>query len=314
MKIVQSLWTLPMLKGRGEIYENRFHGGWLDVKYHLLSLAYSCLQLSKYYNKLSLVTDKAGNDMLINKMGLPYTEIIISLDELNSYDTQLWSLGKIYAYSIQEEPFIHVDGDAFIWEPFPKKFLSADLVAQNLEHNYPYYRTLMDELISKKCYIPPVITRVSSMENEVNAYNAGVFGGSNTAFFKAFANEVDLFLKNNMPNLPYVQVGKLNAFFEQHLFYCMAKEWGLKIACITDILDKDVLDFILKDLSQFLKAPDEVKYIHLLGGEAKTDPAICSHLEMLMKDTYPEYYRRILSICESDFAGNPALAPVNSVT
>lgn len=313
MKIVQSLWTLPMLNGRGEIYENRFHGGWLNVKYHLLSLAYSSLQLSKYYRKLSLVTDKAGNDMLINKMGLPYTEVTICLDELNDYDTQLWSLGKIHAYSIQDEPFIHVDGDAFIWEPFPKKFLTADLVAQNLEHNYEYYRTLMEELVSRNCYIPAVVSRITALENEVNAYNAGVYGGSNIAFFKAFAKEVDLFLKNNLPNMPQLQVGKLNAFFEQHLFYCMAREWGLKVACVTDIIDKEVLDFMLKDISQFLQAPEKVKYIHLLGGEAKTDPAICNRLETLMKETYPEYYRRILSICESDFAGSRTPAPVNSV-
>jgi hypothetical protein len=303
MKIVQSLWTLPMLRGQGDIYENRFHGGWLDVKYHLLSLAYSCLQLKKFYDKLSLVTDEAGNDILINKLGLPYNNVTVMLDELNDYDPQLWALGKIYAYSIQEEPFMHVDGDVYIWEPFRKNIESAGLVAQHFEHNFPYYKSLAAELSDKNCYIPPVVTKISKQENEVNAYNAGVFGGTNIAFFKAFVAEIKLFLKKNTPNLPALQVGKLNAFFEQHLFYCMAKEWRQKVECVTNVVDEEKLYFMLTDLSQFLKAPEKVKFIHLFGGKSKSDPAICNHLETLMKQAYPEYYKRIAEVCKFDFAG-----------
>jgi hypothetical protein len=309
MKIVQSLWTLPMLNGRGDICENRFHGGWLNVKYHLLSLAYSCLQLKKFYDKLSLVTDEAGNDILINKLGLPYTDVTVMLDELNGYNPELWALGKIYAYSIQKEPFMHVDGDVYIWEPFRKKFESAALIAQNFEHNFSYYKSLMADLIDKGCYIPPVITRISNRENEINAYNAGVFGGSNIDFFRSYVAEVNLFLKNNTHNMSCLQVGKLNAFFEQHLFYCMSKEWRLKVDCVTNILDQDKLYFILTDLTQFVKAPAKVKYIHLYGGEAKTDPAICNHLETLMKHTYPEYYKRIIKLCEFDFSNTRLRQP-----
>jgi hypothetical protein len=301
MKIVQTLWTMPMLRGQGDIYENRFHGGWMNVKYYLMSLAYSCLQLKKFYDELSLVTDETGNEILINKLGLPYTEVHVTLDQLNHYDPQLWALGKIYAYSIQKEPFLHVDGDVYIWEPFHKKLEKAALVAQNLEQNFQYYRSAMTELIEQDCYIPPVVTKINRLENKINAYNAGVFGGTNIGFFQSYVAEIKLFLTKNKLKLPSLQIGKLNAIFEQHLFYCMSKEWQLKVNCVTNVVNQDKLYYMLTDLSQFVKAPDKVKFMHLFGGESKNNPGICKHLEGLLKSNYPEYHQRILDICDSGF-------------
>lgn len=312
MNIVQSLWTLPMLKGSKKISENRFHGGWPHVKYHLLSLAYSCMQLSRFYKKLSLVTDEIGYNILIDTLQLPYTDVSVKLDTLNGYDPQLWSIGKVYTYSLQNEPFLHVDGDVYIWEPFGKEIESAELVAQSLEHNFDYYKSIKAELIEKNCYVPAVITKITEQENEANAYNAGVFGGGNIDFFKSFIAEIETFLKNNTPCFQYLEVGKLNAFFEQQLFYCMSKEWNLKVNCVSNIIDKKKLDFMLTDPGRFAKTPGNVKYMHMYGNDAKNDPQICSRLETLVSDKYPDVYQRVLQACDSAivnmFTTEPAYA------
>lgn len=56
---------------------------------------------------------------------------------------------KYLAYSNQKEPFIHIDGDVFIWKPFSKEIETADLIAQNKEVGTKYYGCMMNDLASK---------------------------------------------------------------------------------------------------------------------------------------------------------------------
>lgn len=48
---------------------------------------------------------------MIDDLKLPYTKVHVVLDELNDYHKNLWAIGKIRTYQLQEEPFIHIDGD-----------------------------------------------------------------------------------------------------------------------------------------------------------------------------------------------------------
>jgi hypothetical protein len=290
-----------MLNGQADSYDNRFNGGWLDQKYHMMSWAYSCLQLRKFYRNVSLVTDKLGYELLIRQLKLPYTDVKVELDRLNHHNPELWSMGKVYSYSLQEKPFIHVDGDAYIWKEFPEKFSNADLVAQHLEHNYLYYRRIMDDLVARNSYIPECVYRVCNAENEINAYNAGVLGGNNMHFFKVYVREVEKFVEENSVPSPGLPMGMLNAYFEQHLFYCIARNMQLKVACITDETDQDALDHLLKATSQFAKAPHHVNYIHLFGGDRKLNAEVCGLLEKLIQADYPEYHRRIIKLGSFSF-------------
>src|ERR1700730_5036463 len=130
MKIIQSFWSKPSR----EISSDKSMGGWLEKKNNYMSWALSCLQFRSFYDEVELVTDRYGYDLLINQLELPYTNVKIVLDDLNDFHSDLWALGKIYAYSLQDEPFIHADGDIYIWEKFSDKIENAELVAQNIEN------------------------------------------------------------------------------------------------------------------------------------------------------------------------------------
>jgi hypothetical protein len=67
MKIVHSFWSKP---GQSKIKTEfgRSDGGWLDRKYYYMSWALSCLLFRKLYDKVELVTDKAGEDLLVQKL------------------------------------------------------------------------------------------------------------------------------------------------------------------------------------------------------------------------------------------------------
>ena len=70
------------------------------------------LYLSSTLQTMTVISCHAW--ILINKLELPYTDVKVVLDDLNDYDRDLYALGKVYAYGIQEEPFIHVDADIYM--------------------------------------------------------------------------------------------------------------------------------------------------------------------------------------------------------
>lgn len=123
MKIIQTFWT-----GHSKIGDNPFDlkAGWLSCEYHWMSWALSCLQLKKFYSNIELITDSIGKKILIDTFNLPYSSVSTALENsLDKYPAELWSLAKIFSYSIQKEQFIHVDGDVFLWQSLDDKFENA---------------------------------------------------------------------------------------------------------------------------------------------------------------------------------------------
>ena len=83
MKIVQTFWS----GNYSNIVKKTF--GWYAPEYHIMSWALSCLQLLKFYDNVVLYTDKNGYKLLIEYLKLPYTDVIITLDELNNKSSEL---------------------------------------------------------------------------------------------------------------------------------------------------------------------------------------------------------------------------------
>ena len=138
---MQSYWS--------KAYKNFPNSGWAFKETHYMSWGLSCLQLKQFYDEVELITDSEGADLLINKLHLPYTSCKTTLDKLNNENPAIWALGKIVAYEEQQEPFIHVDGDVYIWNSFPKRIEEAGIVAQNIEKNYPFGIMLLEEMKKK---------------------------------------------------------------------------------------------------------------------------------------------------------------------
>ena len=107
----------------------------------------SVLKSKKWANKVELVTDKNGKKLLINKLKLPFDKVVICLDNLNHIDKKHWAIGKLYACSLQKEPFMHLDFDAIWFKKPPNKILQADACFQNWEKDtnvHKYYKKLIN--------------------------------------------------------------------------------------------------------------------------------------------------------------------------
>lgn len=284
-----------MLKNTRDVYNNRLCGGWLNMRYHLASWALSCLQLKYFYSDIELVTDKLGKFLLIDQLKLPYTKVSVELNALDNYNHNLWALGKIYAYSMQDEPFIHVDSDIYIWERFDRSIEEASLVAQNVEQDFSFYQELVGNLITNGFYIPNSILNCRKTGMGSSAFNAGLMGGAAIEFFRSFCKIAFEFVDRNKDKLDSIELGLFNTIFEQQLFYCLSKEAGIKVNCYKSITTNEEMDNLFSNYDSFVDAPNNLKYFHMYG-EFKQDIRICKEVELKLEKYHNEYFERICQL------------------
>ncbi len=125
MRAVWSYWSKPFREQRGS--------PWASSTHHLLSWVLSVKVARPHFETTVLVTDNAGARMLVDGLGLMFDHVSTELESLYNLDARWWVLGKLLAYSIQVEPFVHIDNDVYLWKPLPRYILDADILGQNLE-------------------------------------------------------------------------------------------------------------------------------------------------------------------------------------
>jgi hypothetical protein len=286
MKIIQTSWSCK----ESEILSSKF--GWLAPEYNIMSWALSSLQLRSYYSDVTLYCDTNYARVLIDGLKLPYTNVICDLDKLNNFHPHLWAIPKISTYSKQENPFLHVDGDVFIWKAFEDRLLEGNLIAQNLESATNYYGTIMQSLEEHLPYFPVEITDERRDRNPILAYNAGILGGSNTSFFREYCSKAFQFVKKNIAYLNKINVTNFNIFFEQYLFYCMVKKQKQSIQLL---FNETIGDNQYKGFGDFLQVPYKKNYLHLLGNYKK-NRVTCKLMADRLRNDYPDYYYRIIQL------------------
>ena len=306
MKIIQTFWTGPTAPNGNLL---NIKGGWMAAEYHWMSWALSCLQLKKLYGEVELVTDELGKKILVDTLGLPYTHVSTVLEgKLNNYPPELWSLAKIVAFAEQQAPFLHFDGDFFIWQPLESRIMQAGIVAQNLEENLSYYRDMMQDMEKQGWRMPPVLAGVSQSP-VIYAANTGIFGGHQLDFVEAYCQNAFDFINSNTDIIPKTKKNQLNFIFEQCLLYYFAQQAGVPIEYL---MEDPVDEPSYSDYARFVDVP-QVKMIHTLGG-FKTMPYTCSSMAKRLRNDFPAMYYHILAQCADMGISNKVyqLAPFNA--
>lgn len=290
MKIVQSLWTKPNLKKVNLDVCDRHMGGWTHRRYNYMSWALSCLRFREHYDEVELITDELGAEMLIGKLNLPYTSVRTELDQLNHYHPDLWAIGKIYAYSVQDAPFLHADGDVYIWSKFEERIETAPLVAQHAEIDYGSYGETFGQLEKKLRYLPDAVRWDREVNKDIIGINAGVLGGNRVDIINHYAREAFKFVDNNVEFLSSVEINNFNVIFEQYLFYCITQQQGQLIEyCFHQINNH------FYGLAEFSGIPSKVQYVHPMG-YYKRRQAICERVANRLRLEFPDYYFKIMNL------------------
>ncbi len=271
--------------------------GWAAPEYHLMGWALSCLQIQQLYGYVDLYCNREAASLLKNEIGLPYSNVYVTHDDLNLVNEKLWAMPKVFTYSLQEEPFLHLDGDVFLFKALPASLLGSELIVQNIEMATDYYLSTQKELMKYFTYFPNCVRNDFNRTYPIKAVNAGILGGNNIGFIKEYADLAFKYINRNVQHLSSINADRFNVFFEQHLFYSLAKAKGLSI----EFLIKDtIMDNQYQHLSDFHEVPWKKNYMHLLG-QYKKDEYTCRQMAAKLRQLYPEYYYRIISLCRHEF-------------
>lgn len=79
----------------------------------------------------------------------------------------------------RKDPFLHLDGDVFIFNQFADSLLNSKLIAQNIEEATDYYISIQKQLMDHFTYFPDCVKAEFDAQTPIKAINAGILGGHN---------------------------------------------------------------------------------------------------------------------------------------
>jgi hypothetical protein len=184
MRTVWSFWSRPFHAYYGRIWSKPLH--------HLLAWGLSLQAASRWYRDTVLITDRAGKKLLVDQLGLRFGEVSTELDSLADVDPGWWALGKLVAYSLQDQPFVHLDSDVFLWKRLPRGLAESPVFTQYPEGFHeqdPHYRPQDIEwaFAGESAKLPLEWEWARSNRGPFAAENCGILGGSNVGFLSYYA-------------------------------------------------------------------------------------------------------------------------------
>jgi hypothetical protein len=291
MRAVWSFWSTPFTAHRAS--------AWGNERNHLLAwiLSFECAR--RHYPRTALVTDDDGARLLVDGLGLEFDSVSLALNQLTGHDPSWWTAGKLVAISEQDEPFVHLDPDVFLWAALPDVVTDAPVFAQNPEPyaaGGTYYRPELIETALET-------TEGTWLPEEWGWYRApgalargeccGVVGGTHTDFLRHYADQ-GLRLIREPANQP------LLAGLPDRQDLTITLEQYLLAACIEFHRDRaespylDVaIEYLFGSWDEAVDGPRaaELGFTHLIA-YTKRDPEISRRLERRVAEQYPARYER----------------------
>lgn len=281
MKSVQTVWF-------DQTYGIDYSSRWLETKYHLFSWALSSYLLSQNFDEVELVCDQIAAEIAYDKLQLPYSSYNTVLDTIKK-DAVLWGQNKLYSYSIQTEPFLHLDTDAYLFKSVPENVLNAPLFAQNFEYDHENYCRIYNDVLENCIDLSDLVKK--DQFGRITAVNAGLIGGNNVQFFKNLKSVVDDFVQKNITYLRECDQGSMSVFVEQFLFTQLAKKKSIPVSYLVEKEFGPPCDY---QMTNFKSLPTDCHYIHVTN--YKRNHTICEQMAQRLWLESPELYERALTI------------------
>jgi hypothetical protein len=304
MRAVWSFWSEAYRAGQGFT--------WREPLHHLLAWGLSLRLAQAHYPETVLVTDSPGRALLIDRLGLPFTEVSTELDRLGDTDPGWWALGKLVAYSLQDRPFVHLDTDVFLWQPLPARITGAPVLAQHPEI-YPADDARCGPRLVEDAFARAGLSLPAEWEwsrsrsaRRIRESNCGILGGMNAAFIQYYARlSLDLVL--NSRHAPawaaFPAKASLNTTVEQfllpacldfHRFHPGSPHRGI------------YQRYLFPSAGAAFDPAEaaQLGFTHLIAG-AKMDARVTSRLEARVRREDAAFYRRCKRIAGSVRGGMP---------
>jgi len=331
MKLVQSLLANRMIN-KSEFLNDTTWGSTPQQRlFYWCSWVWSFMSGHQHYKHFELVADEYGRIILSDILNLPYSHI---RQELDGIPPQHWFLAKIKAYSMQNEPFVHYDGDVIFRETFPHEAVNFNLYGQHLSYFRGHYAQIY--LLTKfnnMQHIPQELNNIdlnNSTTEEFQYMNSGIFGGQDLDLIHESANKTLVFYQNDYnkailnkffnskSNLCVLDdldsfTGGMNAqtgafsYFEELLPVRIYKRKYNNLNGLGTFLKTPETYNTYKDIEEELKKQSEkLKYVHLMDLKRELNPLVedeelvetgnrvKSKIINHVSEYYPDYYEKII--------------------
>lgn len=259
-----------------------------------MSWALSCMSLREHYSDVALYADSEAAHMLVDTLRLPYSEVVVCYDGFDCL-TCHWALVKVRTYSLQTEPFLHIDGDIYLPHPIPGETLDGRLIVQNKEWCSKYYGDMIERFLSVPGLKLSERFRSVLTGNDIPSCNLGFCGGSDLKFFGRFCGEVFKFFRDNDFNGERFRYDDIsaNVVYEQIFFSIMARDAGIPIGTVypKTVRDNGYMEQEFCDLAHY----DSRQFIHVLDGHKRTR-RVCNMVERTLFRKYPDVWRRVMDV------------------
>jgi len=206
--------------------------GYRNAEELLDSLLLSSFTSGKHFESCELYCDSRFEN-IIKEDGrqFPFTKIIPCLDELDNWLFEKnWAYAKVYVYSLQNGPFVHLDCDAIICDGLPPALLDKKFIFQQKEMLYKeafgFYTSAYKE--AKRLGL------LSVKHNDIPDYamNMGLFACLDKNYLplvKEYATLILLYLKNQQHNYDKIYFkNEQPMLFEQLFIMNVLFDNGLK--------------------------------------------------------------------------------------
>ncbi|MDI1257342.1 MAG: hypothetical protein PSV16_14705 [Flavobacterium sp.] len=245
MKIIHSLWSLPLLRERWGISEQ------FTRSYNLFKLSF--LYAKRLGYEVVLHTDDTGYELLKD---VGYDRIELSLNDFKEADKDFWAMSKIRALELEDLGSIHIDGDVFLKSSRIKEIFEQDYdvltqmpeALENYNRNYRHQVELVNSV--SKLIQSPVR----------HSYNCGVIGFKDAELFSEYVKLskalVDLY-KNTFKLKDYYRYEYRH--YERML---IAEQYSLPV--LTERLNKNA-KFIINQDDDIDQVCEEYGFVHAIG-------------------------------------------------
>jgi hypothetical protein len=236
----------------------------------------SALLARRFYPPTTLFADRESAARLL-KWGIKFDEV--DTDTIpkvaGKADAMCWSAGKLAAMRSMAEkgkPFLHIDGDAFIFRPLPEALTSAAMFAQGTEK----YIELRSAIYKRNTHYPlrellpslrlPKFMALYAKRPRQRVINMGLFGGRDCA---AIFDYADISIKTFVDNAHNRHAQKVFHRSKPHWLgvAAIAEQWALGAYCDWKRIEPDSL---LDRIDSFnINRAHEIGYVHLYSAVRK---------------------------------------------
>ena len=281
MKAIYSMRSYPASTGtERSMYKS---AGWFINKYYLSCARILSVYLArKQFGTVELYTDDEWIEFVVNELWIKFDKVVNCLSDLHNHvDKEFRAYGKLIAYSLQDEPYIHVDFDCFLEKSLPDWFLSLPMFGQFFEslwywHHYKNWLFLIRDTRSQ-WILPKEFDHYNQANpDRLRAINMWIFWWTDVKAMKDYADKALKIVPDNYAKLIQCKVewrciSDFNVIMEQYMMYAYVNYHDIK--------------------HNVLMLPNHENWwywiTHFLG-DMKSRQRVCDWIETKLRDYCPE--------------------------